>query len=138
MFGDKPFILKEYARRLRIPVGTGAVSPEERATILSYFTRKKIQTIILSSIGDTAIDLPDANVVIQISSFFRSRKQEAQRLGRILRPKEHDNSKFNAYFYSLVSLETDETIYAGKRQRFLIDQGFSFEILTKLPYMDDP
>lgn len=79
MFGDKPYILTEYARRLKLPVATGAVSNEERNTILNYFVNKKIQTIILSSIGDTAIDLPDASVVIQISSFFRSRKQEAQR-----------------------------------------------------------
>jgi DNA excision repair protein ERCC-3 len=92
VFGDKPFILKEYAKRLKVPVGTGKVGSDERAVILEYFLKKKVKTIILSSIGDTAIDLPDASVVIQLSSFFSSRKQEAQRLGRILRPKDNDNS----------------------------------------------
>jgi DNA excision repair protein ERCC-3 len=64
VFGDKPFILKEYAKRLKVPVGTGNVGADERAVILDYFLKKKVKTIILSSIGDTAIDLPDASVVI--------------------------------------------------------------------------
>lgn len=92
--------------------------------ILSYFQKyDTINTIFVSKIGDTSIDLPAANVVIQISSHFASRKQEAQRLGRILRPKQDTKKQatsnmndYNAYFYSLVSTDTQEMYYADKRQ----------------------
>ena len=73
--------------------------------------------------------MPDANVAIQISSLFGSRRQEAQRLGRILRPKQQRKEGFQSYFYSLVSLGTVEMGYALKRQKFLIKQGYSFEIM---------
>lgn len=133
VFSDKPLILQIYGEKLRIPIAHGNVSHEERVLILDKFkSTRKINTIMLSSIGDTAIDLPTANVVIQISSHFGSRRQEAQRLGRIMRPKENELSEYNAFFYTLVSLETDETLYAAKRQRFLIDQGFSFEIVSEI------
>jgi superfamily II DNA or RNA helicase len=75
------------------------------------------------SIGDNSIDLPDVNVIIQISSHFASRRQEAQRLGRILRPKSAAVGNYNAFFYTLVSKDTREMMYATKRQRFLVDQG---------------
>ena len=70
--------------------------------------------------------------MIQISSHYGSRRQEAQRLGRILRPKKGANSKFTAYFYSLVSTDTEEMFYATKRQQFLVDQGYEFKIITNL------
>ncbi len=120
VFSDKPKILEKYAQMLKIAVAHGSVSTEERQLILEYFRKNKINTIFLSSIGDTAIDLPSANVVIQLSSFFGSRKQEAQRLGRIMRPKENECGQYNAFFYTLVSLQTSETVHAAKRQRFLI------------------
>ncbi len=133
VFSDKPDILQIYGERLRVPVAHGRVTQEERDFILDKFKgTRKINTIMISSIGDTAIDLPTANVVIQISSHFGSRRQEAQRLGRIMRPKENELSEYNAFFYTLVSLETDETLYSSKRQKFLIDQGFSFEIVSDL------
>ena len=78
--------------------------------------------------GDNAIDLPEANVVIQISSHFGSRRQEAQRLGRILRPKPRSDSAFNAFFYTLVSRDTQEMYYSNKRQQFLVDQGYAFKV----------
>ena len=88
--------------------------------------------------GDTSIDLPEANVVIQVSSHFGSRRQEAQRLGRILRPKSYtqtngtNRSSFNAFFYTLVSTDTQEMFYSAKRQQYLIDQGYTFKIVTNL------
>ena len=71
-----------------------------------------MNTLFISKVGDTSIDLPDVNVIIQISSHFSSRRQEAQRLGRILRPK--SASDVNAYFYTLVSRDTKEMLYATK------------------------
>jgi DNA excision repair protein ERCC-3 len=81
--------------------------------------------------------LPEANVIIQISSHYGSRRQEAQRLGRILRPKAKSTDEFNAFFYSLVSKDTEEMYYSTKRQQFLIDQGYAFKVLTELPQHDD-
>lgn len=93
----------------------------------------------MSSIaGDTSIDLPEANVIVQVSSHFGSRRQEAQRLGRILRPKSYtqrdgsNRSSFNAFFYTLVSADTQEMFYSAKRQQYLIDQGYTFKIVTNL------
>ena len=133
VFIEQPIILDIYGEILKIPVFHGIVSLEERILMLDKFKgTSKINTIMLSRLGDTAIDLPTANVVIQISSHFGSKRQEAQRLGRIMRPKENEMSEYNAFFYTLVSLETDETLYAAKRQKFLIDQGFSFEIVSDM------
>ena len=87
-----------------------------------------LSTIFLSKVGDTSIDLPEANVLIQISSQYGSRRQEAQRLGRILRPKKGVSTQFSAYFYSLVSTDTEEIYFATKRQQFLIDQGYEFKV----------
>ena len=97
-----------------------------------------VRTICISKVGDTSIDLPEANVIIQVSSHFGSRRQEAQRLGRILRPKSYtqtdgsNRSSFNAFFYTLVSTDTQEMFYSAKRQQYLIDQGYTFKIVTNL------
>jgi DNA excision repair protein ERCC-3 len=87
-------------------------------------------------VGDTSIDLPEATCLIQISSHFGSRRQEAQRLGRILRAKKRHEQGFNAYFYTLVSQDTQEMYYSAKRQQFLIDQGYAFHVLTELEGME--
>jgi DNA excision repair protein ERCC-3 len=103
---------------------------------LSLFSA--VRTICISKVGDTSIDLPEANVIIQVSSHFGSRRQEAQRLGRILRPKSYtqqdgsNRSTFNAFFYTLVSSDTQEMFYSAKRQQYLIDQGYTFKIVTNL------
>ncbi|GAY78177.1 DNA repair helicase [Sporolactobacillus inulinus] len=81
-----------------------------------------------------AIDLPDANVAIQISGQFGSRQEEAQRLGRILRPKKQENQ---AYFYSLVAKNTKEQEFAMNRQRFLTEQGYAYRITEALPAEND-
>jgi DNA excision repair protein ERCC-3 len=98
-----------------------------------------VNTIFLSKVGDTSIDLPEATCLIQISSHYGSRRQEAQRLGRILRAKRRNDEGFNAFFYSLVSKDTQEMYYSTKRQQFLIDQGYAFKVITNLEGMDsDP
>ncbi len=78
----------------------------------------------MSKVGDTSIDLPNANVIIQISSHFGSRRQEAQRLGRILRPKKTITTEFNAHFYSIITKNTEEMFFSNKRHKFLVDQGY--------------
>ena len=80
----------------------------------------------MSRVGDTAIDLPCANVGIQIGMHFSSRRQEVQRMGRIMRPKDNPFNEFNAFFYTLVSMDTTEAINSRQRQRILIDQGFQY------------
>ncbi len=80
--------------------------------------------------GDTSIDLPEASVIIQIASHFGARRQEAQRLGRILRPKARSGDAFNAFFYTLISRDTQEMFYSTKRQQFLVDQGYAFKVIT--------
>lgn len=93
---------------------------------------EQVNTIFLSKIGDTSLDLPEATCLIQISSHYGSRRQEAQRLGRILRAKRRNDEGFNAFFYSLVSKDTDEMFYSSKRQAFLVDQGYAFKVITHL------
>lgn len=136
----------------------------------------KVNTIFVSKVADTSFDLPEANVLIQISSHGGSRRQEAQRLGRILRAKKgiigliflfysipfsiilcvrvckkslyitmkHFISfigavaeEYNAFFYTLVSQDTMEMNYSRKRQRFLVNQGYAYKVITKLAGMDE-
>ncbi|KAL0312565.1 UNVERIFIED_CONTAM: General transcription and DNA repair factor IIH helicase subunit XPB1 [Sesamum radiatum] len=131
VFADNLFALTEYAMKLRKPMIYGATSHPERTKILEAFkTSRDVNTIFLSKVGDNSIDIPEANVIIQISSHAGSRRQEAQRLGRILRAKgKHQDrmaggkEEYNAFFYSLVSTDTQEMYYSTKRQQFLIDQG---------------
>ncbi|KTG33170.1 hypothetical protein cypCar_00021561 [Cyprinus carpio] len=117
----------------------GPTSQGERMQILQNFKHNpKINTIFISKVGDTSFDLPEANVLIQISSHGGSRRQEAQRLGRVLRAKKGMVAEeYNAYFYSLVSQDTQEMAYSTKRQRFLVDQGYSFKVITKLAGMEE-
>ena len=91
-----------------------------------FKTSAAINTVFLSKVGDNSLDIPEANVLIQISSHAGSRRQEAQRLGRILRAKKETRgaavTDFNAFFYTLVSKDTQEMFFSAKRRRFLIDQ----------------
>jgi superfamily II DNA or RNA helicase len=86
--------------------------------------------ILLSKVGDAALDMPDANVIIQIASSGASRMQEAQRLGRILRPKstQRRGDEPQAFFYSLVSQDTHEMRFSTARQRYLVEQGYAFHV----------
>ncbi|CAL9030167.1 unnamed protein product [Prunus brigantina] len=144
VFADNLFALVEYAMKLRKPMIYGATSHVERTKILEAFkTSRDVNTVFLSKVGDNSIDIPEANVIIQISSHAGSRRQEAQRLGRILRAKGKlqdrmagGKEEYNAFFYSLVSMDTQEMYYSTKRQQFLIDQGYSFKVITGLPPPD--
>ncbi|KAK4688853.1 DNA excision repair protein ERCC-3, partial [Tremellales sp. Uapishka_1] len=133
VFSDNVYALEAYAKKLGKSFIHGGTPEGERLRILSRFQHDpQLNTIFLSKVGDTSIDLPEATCLIQISSHFGSRRQEAQRLGRILRAKRRNDEGFNAFFYSLVSKDTQEMYYSSKRQGFLIDQGYAFKVITEL------
>lgn len=133
VFSDNVYALEAYAIKLGKPYIHGGTPQIERMRILQNFQHNPIvNTIFLSKVGDTSIDLPEATCLIQISSHFGSRRQEAQRLGRILRAKRRNDEGFNAFFYSLVSRDTAEMYYSTKRQQFLIDQGYAFRVIMNL------
>jgi DNA excision repair protein ERCC-3 len=136
VFSDNVYALESYAKRLNKPFIYGGTPQNERMRILENFQfNDLINTIFLSKIGDTSLDLPEATCLIQISSHYGSRRQEAQRLGRILRAKRRNDEGFNAFFYSLVSKDTEEMYYSSKRQAFLVDQGYAFKVITHLQGM---
>lgn len=119
--------LKSIAVDLNIPVITGATSQRRRDELYGRFKDGHITILAVSKVANFAVDLPDAAVAIQISGTFGSRQEEAQRLGRILRPKPGENQ---AYFYSLVTRDTVEQDFALKRQLFLCEQGYEYAIQT--------
>ena len=100
----------------------------QRWAIEDAFKTGKIQTLIVSKVANFSIDLPDANVAIQVSGTFGSRQEEAQRLGRILRPKCGEN---RAYFYTVITQMTAEEKFAHNRQLFLTEQGYTYVILNE-------
>ncbi|KAL1970806.1 hypothetical protein VTN77DRAFT_2640 [Rasamsonia byssochlamydoides] len=133
VFSDNVYALERYALKLGKAYIYGGTPQNERMRILENFQHnEQVNTIFLSKIGDTSLDLPEATCLIQISSHYGSRRQEAQRLGRILRAKRRNDEGFNAFFYSLVSKDTDEMYYSSKRQAFLVDQGYAFKVITHL------
>jgi len=117
--------LREVAETLRVPLITGSMPQQERATWFARFREGKIPVLAVSKVANFAVDLPDASVAIQISGSYGSRQEEAQRLGRILRPKQDGGG---AYFYTLVSEETREQDFALRRQLFLIEQGYEYTV----------
>lgn len=138
VFADNVYALQEYALKLGKPFIYGGTPQQERMNILQNFQyNDQVNTIFLSKVGDTSIDLPEATCLIQISSHYGSRRQEAQRLGRILRAKRRNDEGFNAFFYSLVSKDTQEMYYSTKRQAFLVDQGYAFKVITHLHGMEN-
>lgn len=118
--------LEKIAKRYDFPLITGKTKVPEREELYEKFRTGEISTLVVSKVANFSIDLPDANVAIQISGTFGSRQEEAQRLGRILRPKS-DGSQ--AYFYTIVSKETVDQEYSANRQRFLTEQGYRYLIL---------
>ncbi|KAJ1334610.1 hypothetical protein BSLG_007765 [Batrachochytrium salamandrivorans] len=139
VFSDNVFALEYYAKALKKPYIYGGTSHEERSRILNYFRNNHplFRTIFLSKVGDTSLDLPEATCLIQISSQFGSRRQEAQRMGRILRAKRRNEEGFKSRFYTLVSKDTDEVVFSARRRTFLVDQGYEFHVvpnyLTLIP-----
>jgi len=117
--------LKIMSARYDIPLITGATGQKEREHLYDEFRKGTTRHLVLSKVGNFAIDLPDANVLIQVSGTFGSRQEEAQRLGRILRPKSHGET---AHFYTIVTRDTRELDFAQHRQMFLTEQGYSYTI----------
>ena len=115
--------LKEIQKEFGFPIITGSTSNKKRDELYDKFRTREITTLIVSKVANFAIDLPDASVAIQVSGTYGSRQEEAQRLGRILRPKEKD-----CHFYTLVTEFTKEEEFALKRQRFLAEQGYSYTL----------
>ncbi|KAF4520968.1 hypothetical protein B566_EDAN011604 [Ephemera danica] len=121
VFSDNVFALKHYAIKMNKPYIYGPTSQNERMQILQNFKyNTKVNTIFVSKVADTSFDLPDANVLIQISSHGGAIAEE-----------------YNAFFYTLVSQDTIEMGYSRKRQRFLVNQGYSYKVITKLAGMEE-
>ncbi|HVU68218.1 MAG TPA: DNA repair helicase XPB [Ktedonobacteraceae bacterium] len=117
--------LKQLAGELDAPLITGRTSNAQREKLYEQFRTGKIKRLVVSKVANFAIDLPDANVAIQVSGTFGSRQEEAQRLGRILRPKQ-DGSL--AYFYSVVTRDSRDQEFSANRQLFLTEQGYRYVI----------
>jgi DNA excision repair protein ERCC-3 len=126
--------LRKIAARFELPLITGQTPNSEREELYDRFRKGIIRRLVLSKVGNFAIDLPDANVMIQVSGTFGSRQEEAQRLGRILRPKDGGEP---AHFFTLVTRDTREMEFAHHRQLFLTEQGYTYEILDESDLMDN-
>ena len=126
--------IKQVAAQLKVPVITGSTTQRVRDELFGQFTSGQLRVLAVSKVANFAVDLPDASVAIQISGTFGSRQEEAQRLGRILRPKSGLNQ---AHFYTLVSHDTVEQEFALKRQLFLCEQGYSYNILDQEDFADE-
>lgn len=118
--------LETLSRQLAAPLITGRTPTPERQRLYDAFRDGEISVLIVSKVGNFAIDLPEANVAIQVSGTFGSRQEEAQRLGRILRPKSDGSA---AVFYSVVTLGSRDQEFAERRQLFLTEQGYAYEIV---------
>ncbi|MDH2430409.1 DNA repair helicase XPB [Sphaerisporangium sp. TRM90804] len=118
--------LDELAEHLNAPVIKGETRVKERERLFQAFRDKEIQVLVVSKVANFSIDLPEASVAIQVSGTFGSRQEEAQRLGRVLRPKADGGG---ARFYSVVSRDTVDQDFAAHRQRFLAEQGYAYQII---------
>jgi len=115
--------LERLSRILKAPLITGSTPNAQREVLYQQFRSGAMRVLVVSKVANFAINLPDASMAIQVSGSFGSRQEEAQRLGRILRPKER-----NAYFYTLVSRATNEEEFSAHRQKFLTEQGYKYSI----------
>ena len=122
--------LTEMARRLNCPLLTGKTPVRERRKLYQRMRDGDLRILVVSKVANFAVDLPDVSVAIEISGTFGSRQEEAQRLGRILRPKSDQRP---AHFYAIVMRDTKDQLFGAKRQMFLTKQGYKYEIL----YEDD-
>ncbi|MGH3879656.1 MAG: DNA repair helicase XPB [Actinophytocola sp.] len=117
--------LEDLGAALDAPIVQGSTRNAERERLYDEFRRGELPTLVVSKVANFSIDLPDATVAVQVSGTFGSRQEEAQRLGRLLRPKDDGRQ---AHFYSVVSRDTLDTDYAAHRQRFLAEQGYAYTI----------
>ncbi|MEI7476810.1 MAG: helicase-related protein, partial [Actinomycetes bacterium] len=118
--------LDELSEVLGVPLIKGETPVKEREVLFNKFRTGEITCLVVSKVANFSIDLPDATIAIQVSGAFGSRQEEAQRLGRILRPKSDGRS---ATFYSVVSRDTIDQDFAQNRQRFLAEQGYAYKII---------
>ncbi|MEU5903981.1 DNA repair helicase XPB [Micromonospora sp. NPDC047467] len=132
--------LHQLGEYLDAPIIQGSTTNKERERLFDAFRSGELRTLVISKVGNFSIDLPEAAVAIQVSGTFGSRQEEAQRLGRVLRPKADGRQ---AHFYTVVSRDTIDTEYAAHRQRFLAEQGYAYTIVDaddvlgpKLPTID--
>lgn len=133
--GDRVLLIGQYLDQLRvlaksfdIPLITGRTPNAERERLYAEFRDGRLDRLIVSKVGNFAIDLPDANVLIQLSGAFGSRQEEAQRLGRILRPKGEDGG--DAWFYTVVTDHSTDLEFSARRQLFLAEQGYAYSIIA--------
>ncbi|MCR4939668.1 MAG: DEAD/DEAH box helicase [Treponemataceae bacterium] len=124
--------LYEIAKLLNVPIITGKTNNTERDEIYSKFRRGEIRILVVSKVANFAIDLPDASMAIQVSGTFGSRQEEAQRLGRILRPKQR-----KARFITLISRSTIEEEFGTNRQKFLAEQGYTYKLIRSIDELPD-
>ena len=132
---DRVLIIGQYIEQLealsedlQIPLITGKTPNKDREKLYAAFRSGAQKNLMVSKVGNFAIDLPDANVLIQISGTFGSRQEEAQRLGRVLRPKSDGGA---AHFYSIVTQDSKEQEFAMNRQLFLTEQGYAYKIIKR-------
>ncbi len=130
---DRVLIIGQYLEQLdalaailKVPLITGSTPNSEREVLYKEFRDGTIETLMVSKVGNFAVDIPDANVLIQISGTFGSRQEEAQRLGRVLRPKSNGSL---AHFYTIITKDTKEQEFGMNRQLFLTEQGYSYAIV---------
>lgn len=130
---DRVLIIGQYLEQLdslaavlKVPLITGATPNSEREVLYKEFRDGVIEILMVSKVGNFAVDIPDANVLIQISGTFGSRQEEAQRLGRVLRPKANGSL---AHFYTIITKDTKEQEFGMNRQLFLTEQGYSYSII---------
>ena len=118
--------LEEISTYLDVPLITGATPVKERERLFQSFREGETRVLVVSKVANFSVDLPEAGVAIQISGTFGSRQEEAQRLGRVLRPK---TDKRTAHFYTVVTRDTVDADFAAHRQRFLAEQGYAYNII---------
>jgi len=130
--GDQILVIGGYIDQLHqlgefldAPIVQGSTTNRERERLFDAFREGSLKTLVISRVGNFSIDLPEAAVAIQVSGSFGSRQEEAQRLGRVLRPKVDGRQ---AHFYTVVARDTIDTEYAAHRQRFLAEQGYAYTI----------
>ncbi len=131
--GEQILVIGQYldqidvlAEALNAPKITGATPVDEREVLFAAFRESRIPVLVVSKVANFSVDLPDASVAIQVSGSFGSRQEEAQRLGRLLRPKSNAHT---ASFYTLIARDTVDQDFAQNRQRFLAEQGYSYQIV---------
>ena len=118
--------LHQLSEALDAPIVEGATTNREREVLFERFRTGEVPVLVVSKVANVSIDLPEAGVAIQVSGTFGSRQEEAQRLGRVLRPKQDGRQ---AHFYAIVSRDTNDQEYAAHRQRFLAEQGYAYTIV---------